>query len=93
MMLSYKYPLNPDKETEEKLAVSIDAFRFVYNHTLERLAEAKKTGEKLSEVDLINELPALKKEHPFLSIPYSHALQNVFTRARCRFFLPQRMER
>ena len=76
-MLSHKYLLNPDGETAEKLTASIDAFRYVYNHTLERLNEAKKMGVKLSEVDLINELPTLKKEHPLLAVPYSHALQTV----------------
>jgi len=32
----------------------------------EGLDEAKKAGVRLSDVDLINELPALKKERPFL---------------------------
>jgi len=77
MMITYKYLLRPDVTTEAKLLENIDAFRFVYNHTLERLDEAKRAGLRLSDVDLINELPALKKEHLFLAVPYSHALQNT----------------
>ncbi len=77
MILSYKYRAYPKGEVEAKAAASIDGARFVYNHFLERKNEAWKAGECVTAYDLINELPALKKEHPFLKEPYSHMLQTT----------------
>lgn len=73
MMLSYKYRAYPNKEVEAKAIASIDAARYVYNYALEQMEKPSKPNA----YDLINELPALKRELPFLTVPYSHMLQTV----------------
>lgn len=76
MMLSYKYRAYPKGEVEAKAIASIDGARFVYNYALEQLGKAPRDNRPTA-YDLINELPALKKEHEFLKCPYSHMLQTT----------------
>lgn len=80
MMLSYKYRAYPKGEVEAKAITSIDAARYVYNHFLEQKNLAWKNHATCTTFDLINELPALKKENPFLKEPYSHMLQTTVKR-------------
>jgi len=61
MMISYKYPIFPNKITQWKLAENLDACRWLYNRLLQDLNEAKEifmlsykaqsAGRKLIKVD------------------------------------------
>ncbi len=76
-MISYKYPIFPDKATQQKLAESLDACRWLYNKLLERMNEAKENGIKLTTYETQNMIPSLKLENPKLNLVYSKALQMV----------------
>jgi hypothetical protein len=47
MIISYKYPIFPNKITQWKLAENLDACRWLYNRLLQYLNEAKEKGIKL----------------------------------------------
>jgi putative transposase len=49
----------------------VDAARYVYNYALEQM------GNGRGAYEIINELPALKKEHEFLKLASAHMLQRV----------------
>jgi len=54
MALSYKYPIFPDKATQQKLAEALDACRWLHNKLLEKMNEAKEKGIKLKTYDTQN---------------------------------------
>jgi putative transposase len=76
-MISYKYPIFPDKATQQKLAEALDACRWLHNRLLEELNEAKEKGIKLKTYDTQNMIPSLKLENPKLNLVYSKVLQMV----------------
>jgi putative transposase len=77
MIISYKYPIFPDKATQQKLDEALDACRWLYNKLLERINEARENGFKLSIYETQNMIPSMKLENPKLNLVYSKALQMV----------------
>lgn len=77
MAISYKYPIFPDKATQQKLAGALDACRWLHNRLLQELNEAKEKGIRLKTYDTQNMIPALKLENPKLNQVYSKVLQMV----------------
>ncbi|HSD59142.1 MAG TPA: transposase, partial [Methanotrichaceae archaeon] len=76
-MISYKYPIFPDKATQQKLAEALDACRWLYNKLLQEINEARARGIKLTKYETQNMIPSLKLENPKLNLVYSKALQMV----------------
>jgi putative transposase len=76
-MISYKYPIFPNKITQWKLAENLDACRWLYNRLLKDLNDAKENGIKLKTYDTQNMIPSLKLENPKLNQVYSKVLQMV----------------
>ena len=60
MIISYKYPIFPNKITQWKLAENLDACRWLYNRILQDLNDAKEKGIKLKTYDTQNMIPSLK---------------------------------
>jgi len=77
MTVSSKYPIYPDKATQQKLAEALDACRWLHNRLLQELNESKEKGIKLKTYDTQNMIPSLKLENPKLNLAYSKALQMV----------------
>ena len=77
MIISYKYPIFPNKITQWKLAENLDACRWLYNRILQDLNDAKEKGIKLKTYDTQNKIPSLKLENPKLNRVYSKVLQMV----------------
>ncbi|RUR77065.1 transposase [Chlorogloeopsis fritschii PCC 6912] len=78
MLKAYKYRIYPTDEQCVLLAKSFGCVRWFYNHALNLTSETyKATGKGLSRNDIINLLPALKKEYEWLSEPPSQCLQQV----------------
>ena len=67
-MISYKYPIFPDKITQQKLAEALDACRWLYNNLLEKMNEAREKGITLKTYDTQNMIPSLKHENPKLNL-------------------------
>jgi putative transposase len=76
-MISYKYPIFPDKVIQQKLAKALDACRWLHNRFLQELNDAKEKGIKLKTYDTQNMIPSLKPENPKLNLVYSKVLQMV----------------
>jgi putative transposase len=76
-MISYKYPIFPDKTTQQKLAEALDACRWLHNKLLEKMNDARENGIKLKTYDTQNMIPSLKLENPKLNLVYSKVLQMV----------------
>ena len=76
-MISYRYPIFPDKTTQQKLAEALDACRWLHNRLLQEINEAKEKGSKLKTYDTQNMIPSLKLENPKLNMVYSKVLQMV----------------
>ncbi len=90
-MISYKYPIFPDKATHQKLAEALDACRsldcieaagdvvaaWLHNRLLQELNKAKEKGIKLSTYETQNMIQSLKLENPKLNLVYSKVLQMV----------------
>jgi putative transposase len=76
-MISYKYPIFPDKVAQQKLAEALDACRWLHNRLIQELSEAKEKGIKLKTYDTQNMIPSLKLENPKLNLVYSKVLQMV----------------
>lgn len=76
-MLSYKYRIYPDKETEHKLGEALDTCRWLYNRILEEISRSKEKGIILRIYDTQNMIPSLKLEKPELKNVYSKVLQMV----------------
>lgn len=76
-MLTTKYRIFPDRETEAKLAEALESCRWLYNRLLEECKKAKDAGKPLRLYDCQNVIPLLKKEYPALNDVYSKVLQMV----------------
>lgn len=76
-MISYKYPIFPDKATQQKLAEALDACRWLHNRLLQEMNEAREKGIELKTYDTQNMIPSLKLENPKLNLIYSKVLQMV----------------
>jgi len=77
MIISYKYPIFPNKIAQWKLAENLDACRWLYNRLLQDLTDARENGIKLKTYDTQNMIPSLKLENPKLNQVYSKVLQMV----------------
>jgi putative transposase len=77
MIVSYKYPIFPNKITQWKLTENLDACRWLYNRLLQDLNEAKQKDIKLKTYDTQNMIPSLKLINPKLNQVYSKVLQMV----------------
>jgi putative transposase len=77
VVICYKYPIFPDRATQQKLANALDACRWLYNKLLEMMNEAKENGIKRTMYETQNMIPSLKLENPKLNLVYSKALQMV----------------
>jgi len=77
MIVSYKYPIFPNKITQWKLAENLDACRWLYNRLLQDLNDAKENGIKRKTYDTQNMIPSLKLVNPKLNQVYSKVLQMV----------------
>ena len=77
MLISYKYPIFPNKIAQWKLAENLDACRWLYNRLLQDLTDAKENGITLKTYDTQNMIPSLKLENPKLNQVYSKVLQMV----------------
>jgi len=77
MIISYKYPIFPNKIAQWKLAENLDACRWLYNQLLQDLSVAKEKGIKLKTYDTQNMIPSLKLINPKLNLVYSKVLQMV----------------
>ena len=77
MIISYKYPIFPDKATQQRLGENLDACRWLYNRLLQDLNDAKEKGIKIRTYDTQNLIPLLKPENPMLGKVYSKVLQMV----------------
>ena len=71
VIISYKYPIFPNKVTQRKLAENLDACRWLYNRLLQDLNEAKEKGIKLKTYDSQNLIPSLKLVNPKLNLVYN----------------------
>jgi putative transposase len=71
MQLAYKFRLYPTKKQEEKLSLTLNRCRFVYNKMLEGLNRQ----EKPNKLQLQKQLPSMKVKHPELKFVYSKVLQ------------------
>ena len=78
MLRAIKYELNPTKAQKTLIKQSCGCCRKVYNTMLDRKISAyKENGITLSEFELINQLPELKRELTFLKDAPSQALQQA----------------
>ena len=78
MLKAYKYRIYPNQEQQDLLAKSLGSCRWFYNYALNKTNEIyKETGKGLSRNEIINLLPNLKREYPWLKQPPSQALQQV----------------
>ena len=76
MFKAYKYRLYPTETQKELIAKHIGSARFVYNLALETKNTAYLGGKvNVSTFDLINQLPDLKKECPWLKEVNSQTIQ------------------
>jgi putative transposase len=77
MIISYKYPIFPNKITPCKLAENLDACRWLYNRLLQDHNDVLEKGIKLKTYDTQNMIASLKLENPKLNLVYSKVLQMV----------------
>lgn len=78
MLRAIKYELNPTNTQKEQIKQTCGCCRLVYNTMLDRKISAyKESGITLSEFELINQLPELKRELTFLKDAPSQALQQA----------------
>lgn len=80
MLRAIKYELDPTPQQRELIKKTCGCCRLVYNIMLDRKVKAyKENKETLSAVQMINELPALKKseEYAFLNEAPSQSLQQA----------------
>ncbi len=76
-IITFKYRLEPNKAQEQKFVQFVGSGRFVFNRMLNRVKEAASNKIYLTFVDLANELPVLKREHPWLAEAPSQVLQQA----------------
>ena len=78
MLRAIKYELNPTKTQKVQIKQTCGCCRLVYNTMLDRkISTYKESGITLSAFDLINQLPQLKSELPFLKDAPSQSLQQA----------------
>ena len=78
MLRAIKYELNPTKTQKEQIKQTCGCCRLVYNTMLDRKMRAyKESGTTISAIELINQLPELKKELTFLKDVPSQSLQQA----------------
>ena len=77
MIISYRYPIFPSREVEQKLVEALDTCRWLYNRLLEEINKARESGKTLRTYDTQNLIPLLKTENPNLNNVYSKVLQMV----------------
>ena len=75
MTISYRYPIVPTKEVEQKLLASLDTCRWLYNRLLDEIDKAWESGKALTIYDTQNLIPLLNSENPELGKVYSKVLQ------------------
>ena len=75
---AYKYRIYPNKSQQELIEKHFNCVRWVYNWGLERKIKAyQKNKEKLSWIDLANELVKVKKENQWLKEVNAQSLQST----------------
>lgn len=47
MIISYRYPIFPSREVEQKLVEALDTCRWLYNRLLEEINKARESGKTL----------------------------------------------
>jgi putative transposase len=86
---AYKFRFYPTDEQKHMLAQTFGCVRFIYNWGLHTRTTAYKLGQKLNYTTLAAQLPALKKEYPWLaavsSVPVQQSLRHL-DRAFVNFF-------
>ncbi len=75
MIITYRYPIFPSREVEQKLVEALDTCRWLYNRLLEEINKAMESGKTLRTYDTQNLIPLLK--NPTLNKVYSKVLQMV----------------
>lgn len=81
LMKTYKYKLKPTKEQKEIFESWVNTCRFLYNLALnERILVYELRQKSVSRFDQYNQLPELKKMHPWLAEVYSDTLGDVLDR-------------
>ena len=75
---AYKFRLVPTPTQEVILSKSAGSCRFIYNHFLQlNIDTYAKTEKFIFSVEMINKLPELKEQYPFLKEVFSQSLQQV----------------
>ena len=77
MILSYRYPIFPTKELDQRLLASLDTCRGPYNRLLDEMDKAWESGKTLTTYDTQNLIPLLNSENPELGKVYSKVLQRA----------------
>jgi len=73
---AYKFRLTPTPQQRILLAQAVGSCRFVYNHLLALNKERYDVEQKfIFTTEMVNMLPHLKQEYPFLSDVFSQSLQ------------------
>lgn len=86
MLKAYRYRIFPTKEQQITLSKFFGCSRFVSNWALEtKLKHQTQNRDGISRFNLLNLLPAFKKEHEFLSECHSQVLQNSVDRIHVAF--------
>jgi len=76
MLKAFKYRIYPSNSQKTLLTQAFGNSRFVYNNALAYKKEQyEQNKNSVSCFDLINRLPNIKKEHEFLKLSPSQALQ------------------
>lgn len=80
MHRGYKYRIYPNREQERWLKKNIGCCRFVYNQMLGfKKGAYDAMGISMSETELKNIIPSLKRMYPFLKEAESSSLQQAVT--------------
>ncbi|NPE31955.1 IS200/IS605 family element transposase accessory protein TnpB [Methanococcoides sp. SA1] len=86
MQLTKKYKIHPTEEQLGMLWKLSDACTFIYNIGLAEIKNVWKDEEKsISYNKQQNDLPLLKKEHPFIDILYSKTTQMVLRKLNANY--------
>lgn len=81
MFKTYKYKLKPNATQKATFEQWLGTCRFLYNNALEhRITAYKSNGTSISKYEQYNELPAIKKELPWIADVHSDVLQEVLDR-------------
>lgn len=76
MLKAFKYQVYPTEEQKTSMDKHFGCSRFIYNWALDKKIKAYQQDQtKLSCFELINSLPELKKQNPWLTEVYSQCLQ------------------